>query len=155
MSFVKLREDPKENEKATSQAPLHSVNGGASSSKAEVFLAKGTKVVGTLHFSGTTEIDCHVEGEINSKESLTICENAVVNAKIIGGEITVRGNVNGDIVASKRLVLKRPARVIGNISASNLSIEEGVTFEGKCAMSSSGASLAPKPTGAEKTGVAA
>ena len=151
MSFVKLREDPKESDKAGSQTSLHSVSGSASNGKPDVFLGKGTKVVGTLHFSGTTEIDCHVEGEINSKENLIICESAVVNAKIIGGEIIVRGNGNGDIIASNRLGLKRAARVIGNISASNLSIEEGVTFEGKCAMSSSGASLAPK----EKTGVAA
>lgn len=149
MSFVKLREDSKESEKAGTQGPLHSVAGGASNSKPDVFLGKGTKVVGTLHFSGTTEIDCQIEGEINSKEGLVICESAVVNGKIVGGEVTIRGTVNGDIIASKRLSLKRPARVIGNISASNLSIEEGVTFEGKCAMSSSGASAAPK------TGVAA
>jgi cytoskeletal protein CcmA (bactofilin family) len=149
MSFVKLREDAKENDKTTAQqSSLHSVASN-SNGKPDVFLGKGTKVVGTLIFSGTTEIDCQIEGEINSKENLIISESAVVNGKIVGGEVTVRGTVNGDIVASKRLSLRRPARVIGNISAANLSIEEGVTFEGKCAMSSTGAAQAPK------TGVAA
>jgi cytoskeletal protein CcmA (bactofilin family) len=160
MSFVKLREDAKENEKAsgsqsgTMQPPLHSVSGLGSTSKADAYLGKGTKVVGTLSFSGTAEIDCQVEGEVNAKEGLTICEAAVVNGKLIGGDITVRGTVNGDIVASKRLSLKRPARVIGNISAANLSIEEGVMFEGKCMMSSSGAQ-SDSNKHSQKTGVAA
>ncbi len=158
MSFVKLREDAKENEKSATvagQSALHSVAGGASS-RPDAYLGKGTKVVGTLTFSsGTTEIDCQVEGELHSKESLTISESAVVNGKIFGAEIVVRGTVNGDIVASKRLSLRRPARVIGNMTAAVLSVEEGVYFEGKCAMTGDASKLSQKTTGADKPSVAA
>lgn len=157
MSFVKLREDAKEAEKTQgTQPPLHTVTGATG--KPEAYLGRGTKVVGTLSFSGSTEIDCHVEGEINSKETLVISEGAVVNGKIFGGEITVRGTVNGDIVASKRLSLKRPAKIVGNISASNLSIEEGVVFEGKCAMTADSSKSGVKAPGSDatvKSGVAA
>ena len=63
-----------------------------------------------------------------------------MNGRIIGGEVIIKGTVNGDISASKRLSLKRPAKILGNISSTNLSIEEGVIFEGKCIMGSSSTS---------------
>ncbi len=102
--------------------------------KLEAFLGQGSKVVGKLNFSGPVEIGGFVEGELVADKALTISESAVVNARVQGTDIIVRGTVNGDIHASVRLSLKAPAKVVGNISSKNLSIEEGVVFEGKCSM---------------------
>lgn len=152
MSFGKLRDEAKEAEKLGGQPVLQTVPGGTTNSggRADAFLGKGTKVVGTLNFSGSAELDCQVEGEINARELLTVSEAAVVNGKVLGTEIIVRGTVNGDVIASKRLTLKKPARVLGNISSPNLVIEEGVLFEGKCSMAGGAASetgkSATKPT---------
>ena len=106
----------------------------------EAFLGKGSKVTGSLAFSGPADLDGTVEGEVTARERLTIGESAVINAKISGAEIIVKGTVNGDIVANKRLSLKKPARVTGNLTATNLSIEEGVIFEGKCIMTTGASS---------------
>ena len=106
--------------------------------KSEAFLGKGTKVSGSLSFNGPVELDGIVEGEIVAKETLTIGEGAVINAKIHGTEIVVKGSVTGDIVATKRLSIRKPARVSGNIASPMLSVEEGVHFEGKCSMNTSG-----------------
>ena len=42
--------------------------------------------------------------------------------------------VNGDIIASEKLELTRTARVIGNVQAPRLVIEDGAIFEGACSM---------------------
>jgi cytoskeletal protein CcmA (bactofilin family) len=105
-----------------------------SGEKVEAFLGKGSKVVGSLTFTGPVELDGYVEGEVLAQDRLTVGESAVVHAKITGAEVVVKGTVNGDIYASRRLALKKPARVVGNISTTCLSIEEGVTFEGKSSM---------------------
>jgi cytoskeletal protein CcmA (bactofilin family) len=102
--------------------------------KIEAFLGKGSKVVGTLTFTGPVELDGYIEGEVTAQDRLTIGESAVINGRINGAEVMVKGTVTGDIVASKRLSLKKPAKIVGNITSSNLSIEEGVIFEGKCSM---------------------
>lgn len=133
MSFGKFKDDSKEPERTGTITPLTTVT-SSSGGRPDAFLGKGTKVVGALNFTGSAEIDCQVEGEINARELLTIAEAAVINGKINGAEVVVRGTVNGDIIASKKLSLRRPARVVGNITSTNLSIEEGVVFEGKCAM---------------------
>lgn len=107
---------------------------GVQTNSSAAFLGKGTKVVGALHFSGPVEIDGEVEGEIHAKDKVTIGENAVLRAKIFGSEIIIRGTVQGEVVATKSLSLKKPAKILGNIASPALAIEEGVMFEGKCSM---------------------
>ena len=101
--------------------------------KMDAYLGLGSKVNGALTFTGTVQIDGEVEGEVNAKERLTIGESAKLKAKISGGEVLVMGTVIGDITA-KKLSLKKPARITGNITCEILSIEEGVVFDGKATM---------------------
>ena len=104
------------------------------SGQGEALLGAGSKVTGTLNFTGAVQLDGEVEGEVNCKDKLVIGQTAVVKAKVVGVEIFVQGTVTGDIIASKSLALKKPAKVLGNISTEQLSIEDGVVFEGHCSM---------------------
>lgn len=140
MSFGRFKDDDeaKRVSGAAGSTSASGVAGGLSTvpsqGQVEAFLGRGSRVVGNLQFTGPVELDGQVEGEITAKDKLTIGEAAVISAKVSGAEIVVKGTVNGDIFASKRLSLRRPAKVTGNIVSSNLSIEEGVVFEGKCSM---------------------
>ena len=106
------------------------------------FLGKGSRVSGKLTFEGTVRIEGQVEGEIAAQDALTIGEGAVVNAHITGTTVVVHGKVTGDITARKRLEIRAPGKVFGNISTPSLVIQEGVIFEGHCSMG--GAPLASK-----------
>ena len=48
--------------------------------------------------------------------------------------IVVNGKVTGDITARKRVELRAPARLTGNISTPSIVIHDGVSFEGHCSM---------------------
>ncbi len=98
------------------------------------FLGKGTKVTGKLVFEGPARIEGHVEGEVSAQDTLVIGESAVVNAQIVGSSIVVHGRVTGDVTARKRLEIRAPGKLFGNISTPSLVIHEGVVFEGQCAM---------------------
>ncbi len=74
------------------------------------------------------------EGELDTKGSLTIGENASIKANIKGEAIIVAGTVNGNIEASRSLKLVPPAKVVGNITAPVLSVAEGAIFDGRCRM---------------------
>jgi cytoskeletal protein CcmA (bactofilin family) len=106
-------------------------------SEISAFLGKGTRVTGKLAFDGPGRIEGHVEGEVSAQDSLVIGESAVVNANINGASIIVHGKVTGDIVARARLELRAPSKVIGNITAASLVIQDGAMFEGKCSMGAS------------------
>ncbi len=147
MSFGKSSKDE------TSTIPNGSTSSVlAPSTKPEAFLGKGCKVVGTLTFAGPVEIEGTIEGEIIAQDRLTIGETASIKGKVSGSEITVKGEVHGDIVASKKLSLKRPARINGNIASAMLSVEEGVSFEGKCSMNITGQSGSGLSKGSEQRG---
>ncbi len=130
-----------------SAAPVLS---NAGSARKDAFLGKGTKVVGSLSFAGSAEIEGYIEGELQAQDRLVIGESAVINAKISGTEIVIRGTVNGDITATNRLYLQKPAKVVGNVKCGSLGIEEGVAFEGKCTMDNKESSAKPSSTSNDK-----
>jgi cytoskeletal protein CcmA (bactofilin family) len=103
----------------------------------QAHLGKGSRVEGKLSFEGSVRIDGQVDGEIQAQEAVIIGESAVLNAQVTAGTVILTGKLTGDVVARKRVELRAPARLLGNITTPCLVIHEGVIFEGRCSMGSS------------------
>jgi len=103
------------------------------------FLSSGTNFKGDLTFEGTVRIDGRFEGNINSKDSLVIGENAAVDAEIHVGKIIISGRVSGNIAAEESVEINAKAQVHGNIKlrGNKLVIHEGAVFSGGCEMGAS------------------
>jgi len=91
---------------------------------------------GTLAFKDPVNlrINGSFEGKLDTKGSLTIGQNARIEADIIGEDIIISGRVLGNVAASSRLSLTRSAHLEGDIRTPSLSITEGAVFKGKCQM---------------------
>ena len=100
-------------------------------------LGKGTRISGKLSFEGMARIEGEVEGEIVANGTLMIGASAVVNAQITATNVVIHGNVTGDIRATKKLEIRSPAKLFGNVITPSVVIEEGVVFEGHCSMGAS------------------
>lgn len=98
-------------------------------------LGKGTEFEGKLIFEGTLRIDGKFKGEIVTKGILAIGEGAVVHAEVEADTIIVRGEVHGNLKATKKIEIKGSGKLLGNINTPSLIIEAGVIFEGSCQMS--------------------
>lgn len=98
------------------------------------FLGKGTRITGTLVFEGPCRIEGHVEGEVSAKDTLTVGETAIVNARINGALVVILGTVTGDVVAATRLEIRAPGKVVGDVTTPSLVINEGAVLEGRCSM---------------------
>ena len=105
--------------------------------QAQTLLGKGSRVEGKLTFEGSVQIDGQVEGEVQAQETVTIGESAVVSAQVVANTIIIKGKVSGDVTARKRVELRAPAKLLGNIATPSLVIQEGVVFEGHCTMGGS------------------
>ena len=97
-------------------------------------LGKGTRISGKLSFEGMARIEGEVEGEIIANGTLMIGASAVVNAQISATHVVIHGNVTGDIRATKKLEIRSPGKLFGNVITPSVVIEEGVVFEGHCSM---------------------
>ena len=94
-------------------------------------LAADVEIKGSLKFSGELTLEGKLEGEINTDGTLNLGDTAVINGNINAQSVIVRGKVNGNIVAKEKIDIKSKAELFGDIRASKLTIEEGVTFVGK------------------------
>ena len=103
----------------------------------QALLGQGSRIEGRLSFDASVRIDGQVDGEVAAKETVLIGESAVVSAQIQASTVIILGRVNGDVTARKRVELRAPARLIGNLNTPGLVIHEGVTFEGHCNMAAS------------------
>lgn len=98
------------------------------------FIGKGSEFVGKLTFEGAVRIDGKIKGEIYSKGTLKIGPGAEIKASIDVDTCQIMGTVNGNVVAARRLEIKKPGRLYGDIRTPELVLEAGVIFEGNCRM---------------------
>lgn len=91
---------------------------------------------GTLSFKDSVNlrINGKFEGTLETKGNLTIGENAVVFANIIGDNIVIGGKVRGKIIARERLTLLPTAFLQGDMVPAKLNVAEGAIIEGSCRM---------------------
>ncbi len=93
-------------------------------------IEEGCKFEGNLSFNGVVRIAGVVNGSIFSNDTLIISEGAVINADINANVILISGTVKGNIKASSRVEMRRPARFEGTVIVPSLIVEEGVIFHG-------------------------
>lgn len=99
------------------------------------FVGSGTVMTGESVFKGMLRVDGHLTGHVVSEDgTLIVGANGKVDANVDVSIATIHGQVNGDIVATKRIEIGRSAKVIGNIQTPALVVEPGAVFEGKCRM---------------------
>jgi cytoskeletal protein CcmA (bactofilin family) len=94
-------------------------------------LTSDVEIKGNLKFSGELTFDGKLDGEIQTDGTLNLGDSAVINGNINAQTVVVRGKVNGNVVAKDKIEIKAKAELFGDIRASKLAIEEGVTFVGK------------------------
>jgi cytoskeletal protein CcmA (bactofilin family) len=97
-------------------------------------LGKGSEFEGKLQFEGTLRIEGVFSGEIHSDSVLVVGEGAKVSAEVDVGTIVINGEVRGNVRAKTGVEIRHPGRLIGNVEAPSLIIEQGVIFEGSCKM---------------------
>jgi cytoskeletal protein CcmA (bactofilin family) len=80
------------------------------------------------------KINNRFNGKLDTKGTLTIGPNAVLEADIYGENIVIAGKVKGNVSAKKMLVLMPSAVVTGDVTTPKLNIVEGAIFQGRCHM---------------------
>jgi cytoskeletal protein CcmA (bactofilin family) len=84
-------------------------------------LGKDVTFKGIVHFHSTVQIDSAFEGEIHAKGMLVIGENAVIRGTIVAETIVCRGKIHGNVNATSKIQLLKPAVLVGDISSPSFS----------------------------------
>ncbi len=114
-------------------------------------LGADVEIKGNLKFAGELTLEGKLEGEIQTEGQLNLGDTAVVTGNINAQSVIVRGKVNGNINAKEKIEIKAKAELFGDIRASKLVVEEGVTFVGRTEVNPNKvAPTAPRPGDAAK-----
>jgi cytoskeletal protein CcmA (bactofilin family) len=77
-------------------------------------------------------IEGRIEGHIwNEHHVVTIGADATVTGDIVARQITVRGAVEGTLMATGRVDIMDEGRVIGRVLSQKLTLAEGGVFQGR------------------------
>jgi len=91
---------------------------------------------GRLEVQGDLKIAGNVEGDLKASGDVTVDSGANIQAAIEGANVSVRGQVTGNVTARKRLTLGGSGRLNGDVKVSRLTVEDGATLNGNVTMSS-------------------
>ncbi len=112
-------------------------------------LAQNLSVEGSIQSDSEVQIDGLVKGDVRV-EKLAVGETGRIEGQVTAETVEVRGRITGGIVA-KQVRLYASAGVEGDITAEQLAIEPGASFEGrsiKLQRPKPAAIPAPTPSGA-------
>ncbi len=97
-------------------------------------IGKAVKIVGQIFTKEDLYVDGDVEGTIESHENkVTIGPNGRVQATQAGiraREVIILGQVQGNVEASDKVDIRKDAKLVGDITTSRISIEDGALFKG-------------------------
>jgi len=96
----------------------------------------GSKITIRGQVSGNQDlvVEGRIEGRVSLENRLTVEESGSIEADLEVVDASFKGEVRGDVTASRSAVLHPTARVVGNIRAPRLVIEEGARFSGSVEM---------------------
>ena len=113
--------------------------------KGRANLGRSLFIKGEVSGSEDLTIDGRVEGRIHLEDhDLTIGESSQVNAEVHAKNITIYGDVTGDMVADEKVTLADSGRLVGNIKAPRISVSDGAQFRGNVDMVGTGEKRPPK-----------
>src|SRR5262245_5171144 len=98
------------------------------------FVGDVVNFTGEVCFKSMLRIDGHFSGNVTSEDgTLIVSTGAQVTKAVINVAVAkINGTVEGDIRATKELVLGRTANVKGQVAAPALVVEEGAQLNGSC-----------------------
>ena len=101
----------------------------------QALLGRGTRFEGLLTFEGRVRVDGDLKGEVRSDGLLVLGDGCNVDAIIEVGTLIIRGGtVRGSVVARDLIEVHKGAVVHADITAPEIDIAKGCTFDGRCTM---------------------
>jgi cytoskeletal protein CcmA (bactofilin family) len=101
----------------------------------DTLIGRSVRVQGDIEFTGGLHIDGRVTGNVRvasgGTASLSVSEHGVIDGSVEAPLVVLNGTVNGDIVATDRVVLGAKARVRGNVSYGVIEMALGAEITGR------------------------
>ena len=115
----------------TQSVPSTNLSNSSSAVRTPSYLGPELKIRGQINGDEDLKIDGKIEGPISlGNHRLTLGPGAQILGDINSREIVVFGDVKGNLMAQDRVDVRRDASVIGDLTTSRITIEDGAHVKG-------------------------
>ena len=95
-------------------------------------IGRGLEIKGNINARTHLVVDGHVDGQINAPEhGVAVGTQGKLKSDIFAQSITVRGDVKGNLTATRSVKILADGRVEGRLVAPRLVIDDGAVFNGR------------------------
>jgi cytoskeletal protein CcmA (bactofilin family) len=105
------------------------------SAPVDTLIGRSARVQGDIEFAGGLHVDGQVTGNVRviagASGALSVSEEGVIEGSVEAPQVVLNGTVNGDILASDRVVLGAKARVRGDVSYGVIEMALGAEITGR------------------------
>lgn len=101
---------------------------------ADTIIGEGSLFDGRCAVHGNLRVDGRFVGPVLQVEQLYVGPSGRVKTEIVANVVVVEGIVVGNITATNRVLLLATARVLGDLTAPELIVHDGVILDGTCSI---------------------
>ncbi|MGB1580836.1 MAG: bactofilin family protein [Nevskiales bacterium] len=106
-----------------------------SGSRQQALIGPSIQLSGDLQGEEDLLVEGEFKGTITLKNcALTVGSQGKLKANVYAKTICVEGYMEGDMYASERVIIRRSAQVLGNITSPRVSLEDGAKLKGSVEM---------------------
>jgi cytoskeletal protein CcmA (bactofilin family) len=115
----------------------------AKSTGSTSFLSKKVKIDGDIQGDENLHVEGHFKGSIKISGNIFIGRTGVVEAEVEADNVTIQGQIKGNVLARRQLEIQSDGQLTGDCTAASIDIKEGALFQGRSNMLRSSVSASP------------
>lgn len=98
------------------------------------FVGKSIVIEGDISATEGMVVAGTIRGKLTTRADVQLDESAQVTAAVSAANVTICGQLEGNVVAAGRLELSGEGRLVGDVRAARILFAEGAVFKGKVDM---------------------
>lgn len=111
-------------------------NDGAAQGRIDSLIGAGTRVEGSIRFTGGLRIDGEVAGSVEAAEgatssTLVLSEHARIEGAVHVAHLVTNGTVVGPVSVDESLEIQSKARILGDVEYAVIEMHQGAVVEGR------------------------
>lgn len=105
-----------------------------SSEEINSIIGSDAVIEGSFTTKDTTRIDGTIKGNVDTRGTLIIGPKGRIEGNVQAVNVLVAGEVRGDMNVAEKIEASSSGKIIGDIQAKSLVIDENAMFQGRCTM---------------------
>ena len=111
-------------------------NDGKPQGRIDSLIGVGTRVEGSVCFSGGLRVDGDVVGSVEAAEgatssTLVVSEHARIEGAVSVAHLVINGMIVGPVNVSETLEMQSKARIVGDVSYAIIEMHQGAVIDGR------------------------